>query len=177
MSRHLVALAILAAAGAALIAPSDATAGRGGGLRAGGFRAPAMIQRHIRPVPRLTFRPAVRPVLSRPALAQPGLPHHFGARRTIADVNHLFRRHHRSVLTGWIYPYTLDADASYVGAPYGPDYGPPPVIEPADAPATTAPVVPRASNVRSEDSQDACRAERVTVPAKEGEREITVVRC
>jgi hypothetical protein len=36
--------------------------------------------------------------------------------------------------------------------------------------------MPRLSSAR-EEGQDACRSERVTVPAGEGEREITVVRC
>jgi hypothetical protein len=151
-----------------------------------------MIQRSVRPaaVPRLSFRPAPHARPGRggfvgPAAHSSGKPAptpHF-AHRSVGDQHApVFRRHHRTVLSGWIYPYTLDTDASYVGAPYGPleavpVFAPPAPVDPSERPAASA-SRPRAlvTNVRDENA-DACRAERVTVPAQEGEREITVVRC
>ena len=59
-----------------------------------------------------------------------------------------------------------------------PVYGPPPAVEeiPADAPYAAPTMPPRFSGPRDENA-DACRSERVTVPAADGERAITVVRC
>jgi hypothetical protein len=91
---------------------------------------------------------------------------------------HLTRRHHRAYHSGWEFPLTGDgAGYGYIGTPYDPAelipvYGPAPAVYEADP----APAPPRASAVREENA-DACRSERVTVPAAEGEREITVVRC
>jgi hypothetical protein len=87
------------------------------------------------------------------------------------------QRHHHRFEAGWFYPFTTWDDGSYIGVPYDPGetipvYGPVPG-DYADPPMGPRPLL---SNMRAE-SGEACRAERVTVPASEGEREITVVRC
>jgi hypothetical protein len=95
----------------------------------------------------------------------------------------LVRRQHRLHHKGWHFPATFEGAVGYIGVPYDPAevipvYGPPPPLveemAPADAPAAAP--MPRFSNTRDENA-DACRSERVTVPAAEGERTITVVRC
>jgi hypothetical protein len=91
--------------------------------------------------------------------------------------SHLTRRHHRAYHLGWSYPLTVGGDVEYIGVPYDPAeaipvYGP----ETDDpAPVRAQPAARRLS--AAQDNGDACPAERVTVPAAEGEREITVVRC
>jgi hypothetical protein len=93
--------------------------------------------------------------------------------------SHLTRRHHRAYHLGWSYPLTVGGEVEYIGVPYDPAeripvYGP--AIETDDpAPSRVQPAAARLSG--SQENGDACRSERVTVPAAEGEREITVVRC
>jgi hypothetical protein len=102
---------------------------------------------------------------------------------------HLARHHHgqhrRSFdgYGGYVYPYTTwdngNYAGSYVGIPYDPGasipvYSPAPAIDPTlDAPSP--PPVPRVG--MRDTGDEACRAERVTVPGDKGDREITVVRC
>jgi hypothetical protein len=92
----------------------------------------------------------------------------------------LERRHHHRYVWPYIYPSTTDGDGyGYFGTPYDPLEGipvySPPSITDMDAPPPPA-LAPRMSSTREENGE-ACRSERVTVPAAEGEREITVVRC
>jgi len=185
MLRHLVAFALLALAG--MLAVPDPSFAAPGGFRGGfrggaGFRAPVMIPRHARPGmvrhPRAIFRPGAaqfRPPLA-PRFAS-GL-----ARTTVrAPFARLERRHHHRYVWPYIYPSTADGDTGYgyIGTPYGPAEGipvyAPPSITDVDAPAPPA-LPPRLSSTREENGE-ACRSERVTVAATEGEREITVVRC
>lgn len=188
MSRKIVALAALAFTGAVLVVP-DPSFARGGGIGGGfhgGLRAPFI----ARNVHTNVFRPAIRTNAHvRPAVrtnarqvrlpAAPRLGPRL-ARTTIwAPFGHLGRRHHRGVHSGWIFPVTTSDDSAYIGTPYDPGeaipvYGPVPAAGEADPPAPQP--MPRLSSTR-DDNQDACRSERVTVPAAEGEREITVVRC
>jgi hypothetical protein len=172
--------AAIALAAAALLVP-DATFARGGGIggfHAGGMRAPLMFHRAARGGlrgPRIGVRPP-------PLVAHIPVRSHVVPLRThvAAPFSHLVRRHHRAFINGWIYPITIGGDLGYIGTPYDPGetipvYGPAPAMDPAvDPPAPR--LVPRLSSAR-EEGQDACRSERVTVPAGEGEREITVVRC
>src|SRR5438270_7148064 len=168
MSRNIVALAALALTGAALIVP-DPSFARGGGIRGGfhGLRTPTIIARH----PRANLLRSSLPntvQFRHPALSQPerGL-----ARTTVrAPFLRLARRHHGAFVSSWIYPTTTDGDGTYIGMPYDPGaaipvYGPAPITEQADPPAP--PSAPRLSSMR-DDNQEACRSERVTVPASEG---------
>jgi hypothetical protein len=191
MSRNIVALAALAVAGLALIVP-DPSFARSGGMRSGfhgALRAPVIIPRHrhigtsrpvFRPNP-VQFRPLVAP--HRPLIAPrltPAL-----ARTTVrAPFARLSRRSHGAYVYGSnygsTYPITSNDEGAYYGMPYDPGtpipvYGPAPTAAEQADPAQPA-STPRFSGVREED-QEACRSERVTVPAAEGEREITVVRC
>jgi hypothetical protein len=89
------------------------------------------------------------------------------------------RGHHRFLFGGLTYPVTIGEDWGYVGTSYDPAeapyrYTPPAILNVSDPPAPRA--VPHLSSVR-DDNQDACRSERVTVPAREGDREITIIRC
>ena len=175
MSRNIIALATLALTGAVLVMP-DTSFARGGGFRGGfhGVRAPMIIARHARPhIPRVGFRAhAVLP-------AAPHLAHALARTTVRAPFARLARRHHGNFVSSWIYPTTTDGETSYIGMPYDPGaaisvYAPAPAAEQADPPPS--PPAPRLSGTRDE-NQEACRSERVTVPASEGEREITVVRC
>lgn len=191
MLQKFAAFAVFAVAGTALLVPDASFAaggGRGfsgGGFRAGGFhsravRVPFMSHRVARPGFMHGPRVGVRPPPSRFVAPLP-LRTHVGK-----PFAHLGQRHHYrhryGYGDGWIAPYTTwdDGRYGYVGIPYDPGaaipvYGPAPAVDPmADPPAPR--YAPRISGVPN-DSQDACRAERVTVPAGEGEREITVVRC
>lgn len=177
MSRKIVALAALAFTGAVLVVP-DPSFARGGGVRGGfhGLRAP-FIARNVRPN---FFRPGIRTnaVQFRLPMA-PRLGHGLARTTVRAPFAHLGRRHHNVYIYGSSYPITTDDEASYIGTPYDPGeaipvYGPAPAAEQADPPAPQP--IPRLSSTRDE-NQEACRSERVTVPAAEGEREITVVRC
>jgi hypothetical protein len=194
MSRNFVAFGLLALAGMLAI-PEPAVAA--GGIRAGGgpqvtLRPPVMLRaQHPRAGLINPGRAAAR-AIGRPAMAagtalqlpsspklrlDPRHPHlgHHGHNR--------HHHHHRRFVTGWIYPITVIGDEwSYVGVPYGPAE-PYPVYAPSNGDAAEqptarviTPAAPRVTAVPSE-GQDACRAERVTVPAQEGDREITVIRC
>ena len=183
MLRHFAAFALLALAGMlALPDPSFAAPGgfRGGGFRGGvGFRAPVIVPRHARPGmarhPRAIGRPGTAQI--RPSVA-PRL-----ARTTVREpFGRLERRHHRRFVWPYIYPSTTDDNGNgYFGTPYDPSadgipvYTPPSITD-LDAPLPPPALVPRISSTREENGE-ACRSERVTVPATEGEREITVVRC
>jgi hypothetical protein len=178
MSRKIVALAALALTGALLVVP-DPSSARGGGMRGGfhGLRPAVFLPRAPRshlPGPRLHAQPIHfdRPV---PPRTPPLL-----ARTTVrAPFVHLARRSHGAYIYGSTYPITGDDEAAYYGMPYDPGaaipvYGPAPLIQDVDPPPP--PRVPRLSSMRDENGE-ACRSERVTVPAAEGEREIAVVRC
>lgn len=112
----------------------------------------------------------------------------FGATAPLKPFGRLARRHHRFYHSGWAFPGTIGGDAGYygyIGTPYDPSeaipvYGPSraeSADEVSDQPQ--APATAPAARVSStaEENRDACRAEKVTVPSGEGEREITVVRC
>lgn len=184
MSRNFVAFGVLALAGAALVVPEPSFAGAGGirgGFRAGGFRAPAVIHRNARAGILRTGRAAAfhGSVQLRPPAA-PRLSHGLARTTVRAPFARLERRDHRRFMSGYIYPTTIEGDSAYIGTPYDPSdaipvYGPPPLPDFADPPPPPFPA-PRFSSTR-EENQEACRSERVTVPASEGEREITVVRC
>ena len=136
MSRNIVALAVLAVSGVALIVP-DPSFARGGGVRGGfhGLRAPAIITRHphanilrhgLRP-PTFQFR---HPVI-------PRLPHSLARTTVRAPFVRLARRHHRAFVSSWIYPTTTDDDSAYIGMPYDPGtaipvYGPAPASDMTD---------------------------------------------
>jgi hypothetical protein len=178
MSRKIVALTALALTGALLVVPGPSSA-RGGGMRGGvhGMRAPAFLPRPPRthlPGPRLHAQPVH---FRHPVLAQT-LP--LLARTTVrAPFARLTRRSHGAYIYGSTYPISGDDEAAYYGTPYDPAatipvYGPAPLIQDIDPPPP--PRVPRLSSVRDENGE-ACRSERVIVPAAEGEREIAVVRC
>jgi hypothetical protein len=184
MLRHILAFALLGLAGTlALPDPSFAAPGGfRGGFRGGGFRPPVMMPRHARAGiahhPRAHVRPGAaqfRPPLA-PRFAS-GL-----ARTSLRDpFARLERRHHQRYVWPYVYPYTTDDYGyGYFGTPYDPAADGIPVYAPSsitdlDAPAPPA-LPPRLSGAREENGE-ACRSERVTVPASEGEREITVVRC
>ena len=198
MSRNIVALAALTVAGALLVV-SDPSFARNGGMRAGfhgGLRAPAFIPRHRHiGVPRPAFRP--NPVQFRPLIAphRPLVAPHRPliaprltpalARTTVrAPFARLSRRSHGAYVhgstNGSTYPITSSDEGAYVGMPYDPGtsipvYVPAPAAAEQADPSLPTPT-PRLSSVRDE-NHEACRSERVTVPAAEGEREITVVRC
>jgi hypothetical protein len=183
MLRNFVACALLALAGMlALPDPSFAAPGgfRGGFRAGGGFRAPVMMARHAR------AGMAHHPRAFSPGAAQfrPPLAPRFAsglARTTVrAPFARLERRHHHRYVWPYVYPSTTDDNGyGYYGTPYDPAEGipvyTPPSITDLDAPAPPA-LAPRISSTREENGE-ACRSERVTVPAAEGEREITVVRC
>lgn len=197
MLRPLFALAAL---GLVLLPDPGFAAGGVRAFPAAGFRAPLIIKR----VPRAGLLQPVRrhlvmpPVHARHAAGIPGfgprfarhgigpvahgLNHDFG-RRTLAHSRaHLARRHHRIYHSGWIFPATIGEDVAFIGTPYDPAeaipvyapiYAPGPEGENADPPVR--PLLPRLS----QENQDACRSERVTVPASggEGERDIVILRC
>ena len=185
MSRNFVACALLALAGMlALPDPSFAAPGgfRGGFRGGGGFRAPVMTPRHARAGMARHARAIVRPDAAhlRPPLAPrfaPGL-----ARTTVREpFARLERRHHHRYVWPYVYPSTTDDNGyGYFGTPYDPAaegipvYSPPSITD-LDVPPPPA-LPPRLAGTREENGE-ACRSERVTVPAAEGEREITVVRC
>jgi len=195
MVRNFVALALLAAA--LTLLPDTSTAGPagfrggGGGVRIGGFRpipqfrvrqgairGPHLVSPRVGPSlapgagPVRAATPAFKPVTI-PPVAKGAFT--YGSR--LVRLNH--GRHRKG---GLILPVTGDGYFGYVGAPYDPSeaipvYGPQPAIQhiddlPPDAPRM-APLLTRARG----ENQDAWSAEKVTVPATEGEREITVVRC
>jgi hypothetical protein len=180
MSRRFAALTILAIAGALVIPePSSAAFGgaRAGGMRAGGFRA------QITPRPPARLFPAVRGT-SMPRFASPVSRPVFQTSRVhirpvaTSSSNYRIRLSHRAYFGGWAFPFTTGEDASYIGTPYDPAETIP-VYAPYPPEERAAPLArPRVTNAADDNAnQDACRSEKVTVPASEGEREITVVRC
>jgi hypothetical protein len=184
MLRKFACFAVLAIAGAALVVPNPTFARSGGigGFRGGMVRAPFAL--HRAPFMIRTGRPAlVRP--HAPSALPPTVARHFPIGTHVGTpFSHLVQRHHhghhRRFETGWIYPFTTWDDGSYIGVPYDPGtsipvYGPGPIIDSMIDPPPQWPA-PRLSGIRYEGGE-ACHAERVTVPASEGEREITVVRC
>ena len=208
MSRHFIALTVLALAGTSLILPSASAGPSGipGGARTGGFRAmvihPNARAGLLRPTPRPygTFArhtPAYGTIPPRASFAPPGslTGTRFVSQGLGRDIgaearSRVVRRHYRGVIAGTVYPFTLDGYgyAPYLGTPYDPAeaipvYGPSPVYAvPADdeagAQSQRPSAAPRLSSAGDE-TPDACRSERVTVPESkgEGEREILVVRC
>ena len=198
MSRRCVAFAVLALTGAAFLLPAPAVAA--GGIRAmpgGGFRAPLIIQRSPRAIlpaaPRALARPAFTPRLGHALRRQgfgsvrhaiPPSPHGYATTNSLRPFGRLARRHHGVYHQGWYFPTTIGEDTGYIGRAYDPGeaipvYGPAPVYdEPAESPAPRlAPAAAARAIDAGDDNRDACRAETVTVPAKDGEREIKVVRC
>lgn len=199
MLRHSVAFGLLAAALTLLPEPSAAAPGGfrgGGGVRMGGFRGipqfrpqfrgPGMVRGPQLVSPRPGTSPHLGPV-------HPVVPHftpsvkiplvaagaftYRGSRLVRLDHG----RHRRG---GLALPVSGYGDFSYFGAPYGPGdaipvYAPQPLIQQVDAdpPADAAPRSPPVLTRSRGADQDACSSEKVTVPAKEGEREITIVRC
>jgi hypothetical protein len=188
MSVKSVALAILALTGAALASEPAFPAG---GVRAFPAARMAPMFRHsaragiLRSSPRFEFAhsPGVRAVArARAGFGIPPSPHGFATTTPLRPFGHLARRHHGIYHSGWNFPVTIGDDSypSYIGTPYDPAeafpvYGPVPAADPID-PRAPAPAAVRNAG-GAEESRDACRAERVTVPAAEGERTITVVRC
>lgn len=186
----------LALAGAALTLPEAAEARA---IRAGGgFRAPVFMHRTPRAVfgarPRF-FRgqtayasQPIRPF--RPVNVPPGTilpsPHGYATTSPLRPFANLQRRHHRIHHSGWSFPSTIGGgdEPGYIGTPYDPAeaipvYGPAPAsgVEPAETAPRANPAAAVRSASESEDPNNACRAEKVTVPSRDGEREITVVRC
>jgi hypothetical protein len=141
----------------------------------------------LRASPRFEFAhsPSVRAFArARARFGIPPSPHGFATTTPLRPFARLARRHHGIYRAGWDFPVTFGDDADYpgfIGAPYDPAeaipvYGPAPAADPADPAPPRAPMTTRVTNGPDE-NRDACRAERVTVPATEGERTITVVRC
>jgi hypothetical protein len=197
---RVVALAFLAMAGAAfsLSEPVLAKGLRGGGMP--GYRGAVHMPRfHFRPSPRAygTITPVgpygtVKPFApygtvksSMPygavkALGPHGIIRHAPAFGRLAAASappkpRFARRHHGAYYTGWSFPVTyVGEEPTYIGIPYDPSeaipvYGP-------EISETGEPVAPRLSSARR-GTTDPCGSERVTVPATEGEREITIIRC
>lgn len=182
MSRKVVALAAVALTGALLVVP-DSTMARGGGMRGGGFHGMrgAAFFRHPGRVHIPEARVRANTVQFRhPVL--PRLPVSLARTTVRAPFVRLSRRSHGAYLYGSSYPITSeDDDTAYFGVPYDPGaaipvYGPAPSIQQIDPPAGPPPTSRLTGGMRDE-NQEACRSERVTVPASEGEREILVVRC
>jgi hypothetical protein len=200
MVRNLVACAVLAIAGTVMSMPEPALAApRGGAMPA--FRAPAFgqmrpnfffraVPRHVAPRHHGSSDPraygTIKPTApygttgaTRPYATVGGPVPRFGRIALAHPRSHLTRRHHRAYHAGWSFPVTAFGTSDYIGTPYDPAeaipvYGP--SVETVDPPAPDQPAPPRQVGAR-ESNPDACRAERVTVPAAGGEREITIVRC
>jgi hypothetical protein len=184
MLRHVVAAAVLAI-GTVVLMPEPSDAGVGGIRGGGGFRAPVMMHRHpgagmLRHGPR-AFRPHGVTQLRLPAA--PRRLTETLARTTVrAPFARLERRHHHRFVGAYVYPSTTYGDDSYIGIPYDPIgsipvYAPPSITELADPPSPPDARLSGSVIGPRELNGEACRAERVTVPAAEGERAITVVRC
>ena len=195
MSRHFVALAILALAGTALVLPeaSARSFGFSGGARLGGFREPFAAQRHARVGPLHRVPGAGTAIPQHPFVGPGSRPAaHFAAHGLARNIApnlraRFVRLHHRGSIAGYVYPFTTEGDAAYLGTPYDPAeaipvYAPgsayPVAGDDHDATPPSRRLVPRPAGMADE-NQEACRSERVTVPetSGEGEREILVVRC
>ena len=114
----------------------------------------------------------------------PPSPHGYATTTPLRPFGRLARRHHGIYHQGWYFPTTIGDDIGYIGVPYDPGetipvYGPAPIYDdPADPPARRrVPAAAARAIDAGDDNRDACRAEMVTVPARDGEREIRVVRC
>ena len=186
MLRRVAAFAVLALAGTALSAPEPSYAGPGGmrgGFR-GGIRAPVMIPRAARAgIVRSGARLGAshNPVQWR-LPAAPRLAHGLARTTVRAPFVRLERRHHHRFIGAYVYPTTTYGEESYIGIPYDPIgtipvHAPASVIDYADPPPPAAPRLSTTITSVRDDNGEACRAERVTVPAAGGERQITVVRC
>jgi hypothetical protein len=206
MLRNLVACAVLAVAGTAFSVPEGALAGpRGGAMPA--FRpammphvaarpqlffrgshhravAPGAFGHHRAASPRAygTIKPTgpYGTVASSTPYGTVGSPAPRFGRVTLSHPrSHLTRRHHRAYHLGWSYPLTVGGEVEYIGVPYDPAeripvYGPATEADDPEAPRAR----PAAARLSApQQPGEVCRSERVTVPAAEGEREITVVRC
>ena len=183
MSRRFAVFTVLAVAGAALALPEPSLAAgfRGGVARTAPFRAP-MFHRAARAG--MHFRqPAAAKLFRLPATR--ALPPAF-AHTNRATFGGLERRHHHRHVHrygyGYGYPFTTYDDGAYFGIPYDPAaaipvYAPPSVTDLGDLPFPPPPRLSGTIVGPRDDNGEACRAERVVVPAAEGERTINVVRC
>ena len=197
MVRHFVALGLLAAAMSLLPEPSSAgpgfRSGGFGGARIGGFRGIPQFRPHFRG-PGMVRGPHLvspRPDTSpHPGPGHPVVPHFKSVRIppvakgafTYGGSRLVRLDHGRHRKGGLVLPVT-GGDFGFFGSPYDPSetipvYAAQPLIQQVDAdPAETAPrSVPLLTRARGE-NEDACTSEKVTVPATEGKREMTVVRC
>jgi hypothetical protein len=192
MSVKFVALTVLALTGAVVMASEPAfPAGGVRGLPGGRIAAPLMVHRNARTgfLRAFAHSPSVRAFdRARARFGIPPSPHGFATTTPLRPLAHLTRRYHGIYRAGWNFPLTIGDyadDPGFIGAPYDPAeaipvYGPAPAADPADlVPPWAQPWAPVTSRITNatEENRDACRAERVTVPAADGERTITVVRC
>lgn len=198
--------ALLVAAAVGFVSEPAFAAGRGGGfaggrvgITGGGFRAPLIVPRVparagvLQGAPRPIARPShgmglgTRAIpAARRALIPPSA-RGYATTTPLRPFAGLSRRSHRAYYSGWYFPTTIGDDYgySYIGTPYDPSeaipvYGPSPYDQAADQADPAPPPAPVSSSrvtAAGEENRDACRAEKVTVPAAEGERAITVVRC
>ena len=200
MSRRFVAFVAFALIGAASALPVTAVAA--GGMRAGpagGFRGPLFTSHRPRAIFHAPTRARLQPAYAsqpirpfRPhavrAGAVPPSPHDHATTSPLRPFARLERRHHRIHHSGWIFPAATygHGGAGYIGTAYDPAetipvYAPLPenAVEPALPPdmwpGAAAAAVRSANEIGDRDN--VCRAEHVTVPARNGQREITVVRC
>ena len=179
MSRYFVAFAALVLVGAALMAPERSVAAgfRGGVARAAPFRAPLF---HRAARSGMHFgQPGAARLWRLPATGALSPAH-----TNRAAFGGLERRHHHRHVHryGYGYPFTTYDDGAYFGIPYDPAaaipvYAPPSVTDLGDLPFPPAPRLSGTIVGPRDDNGEACRAERVVVPAAEGERTINVVRC
>jgi hypothetical protein len=190
MLRKSVGFGVLALAGAALIPSSTVGAGGFHGGFSIHFAGPAGILRqpHAGPNTRPSrlghpSRISTGPRVGGPSHSEKArLPYAPRLSRDGEKENpyaHFPRGRHRILFGGLFYPVTIGEDWGYVGTSYDPDevpayrYTPPSIVQ-VDPPTPQA--TPRLSSAHDY-NQDACRSERVTVPAREGDREITIIRC
>jgi hypothetical protein len=185
MSSRFAAFAVLALAGAHLCASEPASAA--GGVRAipGGSRAPLIMHRNARAALLPRGFHGFHPQNGRFAHPKiPPSPHGFATTTPLRPFDRLQRRHFGRYQSGWDFPVTTGDNAGYgyIGTPYDPGeafpvYAPMPATQGDDSPPRAAPAVAARLPQATEENRDACRSERITVPAAEGERAITVVRC
>jgi len=183
-----LAFSAAALTGALLCISEPASAARGMRAMPGGFmRAPQTIHRQFR-APMLRPAPhGVHGLPHSPRSAHGGIPpspHGYATTTPPRPFAHLQRRHHGTYHSGWYFPTTIAGDGGYgyIGMPYDPAeafpvYGPAPLPQENDPSAVPAPAVAVRLQQPAAENRDACRSEQVTVPAVEGERAITVVRC
>ena len=184
MSRNIVAFGFSPSPGCCRCPSPSGAPRRYPGGAGGGFRAPLASQRtSARGILRAGRR------LARPARARHPPPGMAPARIAIPPVaaggtcatarrrSSASRRHH-GISPGWNFPVTIGDDAAISACP---------MIRPKRSrstrrnrptrrrPRAAAPW--RRGSAHARENRDACRAERVTVRPREGEREIKVVRC